>query len=120
MSFSYSDYERLAALERRIQDLEAQVQLLHDLVGQRTGLSGTAPHPSPETLYDVLLVGYPGHQKISVIKVIRELTGLGLKEAKDLAESVPCVILRVGDEQTVRTLQRQLEAVGAVLELQPR
>jgi ribosomal protein L7/L12 len=115
MSISYTEYERMSALERRVDELEAQVKLLHDLVGQRTGLGA-----SQGERFDVVLTRYPPSEKISVIKAIRELTGLGLREAKDLSESVPCVIRQDLDDEGARTTQRRFAELNAAIELRPR
>ena len=65
-----------------------------------------------KTEFDVELTEY-GAQKIKVIKVIREITSLGLKEAKDLVESAPKVIKEGVDKATAEELQKKLEEVGA-------
>lgn len=54
-----------------------------------------------------------GEQKIPVIKAVRELTGLGLREAKDLVEYAPSVILRQTDKETAKKAKKALEAEGA-------
>lgn len=114
---SYSDHERLAALERRVQELEAQVQLLHDLVGQRVGL-GQAIASSES--YDLVLTQYPAVQKISVIKLLREITGTGLAEAKSMSESLPCTFVQRATGELARDVERRMREVGAVVDLRPR
>lgn len=54
-----------------------------------------------------------GEQKIPVIKAVRELTGLGLREAKDLVDYAPSVILRQTDKKTAKKAKKALEAEGA-------
>src|SRR5947207_389141 len=54
-----------------------------------------------------------GDNKINVIKVIRSITGLGLKEAKDLVESAPCAVKEGVNKQTAADLKKQLEEAGA-------
>ncbi len=58
-----------------------------------------------------------GDNKINVIKVIRTITGLGLKEAKDLVESAPCAVKEGVNKQTAAELKKQLEEVGATVEI---
>lgn len=117
MTLSMSEYEMLSAMERRIQELEAQVALLHELVGQRVGL---ATPPVAGDRVDVVLVGYPQMMKINVIKVLRELTGLGLKETKDMSESIPAVVRADVDRDEGRTIERQLAEVQAKVDLRSR
>ncbi len=59
-----------------------------------------------------------GQEKIKVIKAVRETTGLGLKEAKDLVDSAPTVIKEAVLPDEANALKETLEAVGAVVELQ--
>ncbi|TSC77454.1 MAG: large subunit ribosomal protein L7/L12 [Parcubacteria group bacterium Gr01-1014_29] len=58
-----------------------------------------------------------GGQKIQVIKVLREATGLGLKESKDLADSAPKVVKENASKEEAEDLKTKLEAVGATVEL---
>ena len=69
-----------------------------------------------KTEFDVELTEY-GAQKIKVIKVIREITSLGLKEAKDLVESAPKVVKEGVDKATAEEIQKKLEDVGAKVTL---
>ncbi|HOE66281.1 MAG TPA: 50S ribosomal protein L7/L12 [Candidatus Hydrogenedentes bacterium] len=66
--------------------------------------------------YDVILAS-AGAQKIQVIKVVRELTGLGLKEAKDLVDGAPKPVKEGLSEEEAKGLKEKLEAVGASIEL---
>ncbi|MCL2826310.1 MAG: 50S ribosomal protein L7/L12 [Eggerthellaceae bacterium] len=69
-----------------------------------------------KTDFDVVLEGY-GDNKISVIKVVREITGLGLKEAKDLVESAPAPIQEGVNKEKADELKAKLEAAGAAISL---
>jgi len=69
-----------------------------------------------KTEFDVMLSDY-GSKKIQVIKVVRELTGLGLKEAKDLVESVPGKILEGVDKEAAENAKAKLEEQGATVEI---
>jgi large subunit ribosomal protein L7/L12 len=66
--------------------------------------------------FDVVLEG-DGGKKIQVIKVVRELTGLGLKEAKDAVEAAPKAILEKVNKETAEKAKAKLEAEGAKVEL---
>lgn len=65
---------------------------------------------------DVILAG-AGGQKINVIKVVREITGLGLKEAKDLVDGAPKAVKEGVDRAEGETIKKQLEEAGASVEL---
>jgi ribosomal protein L7/L12 len=70
---------------------------------------------SPQGSFDVILEAVPGVHKIAAIKAVRELTGLGLKEAKDLVEAAPTTLQTGVSEATVRQCKQKLEAIGAVV-----
>lgn len=58
-----------------------------------------------------------GEKKIEVIKAIREITGLGLKEAKDLVESAPAAVKEGVNKETAADIKKKLEAAGATVEV---
>lgn len=66
--------------------------------------------------FDVVLASF-GDKKINVIKVVRSLTGLGLKEAKDLVESAPAPIKEAVTKDEAEDMKKQLEEAGAQVEL---
>lgn len=69
-----------------------------------------------QTEFDVMLQSY-GEKKINVIKVVRELTGLGLKEAKDLVESAPVAVKEALPKESAEEIKTKLEEVGATVEI---
>jgi len=69
-----------------------------------------------QTEFNVVLMS-PGAEKIKVIKVVRELTGLGLKEAKDLVDNSPQNVKEGIEKAEAEAVKKQLEDVGAVVEL---
>ncbi len=69
-----------------------------------------------KTAWDVVLKG-AGEQKIQVIKVIREATGLGLKEAKDITDAAPKAVKTGMPKADAEALKKSLEAAGAIVEL---
>ncbi len=77
---------------------------------------GAAEEKEEKTSFDVILKEY-GEKKIQVIKEVRSLTGLGLKEAKDLVDNVPKPVKEGLSKDEAEAIQKQLEAVGAVVEL---
>ncbi|MBO4888379.1 MAG: 50S ribosomal protein L7/L12 [Firmicutes bacterium] len=78
--------------------------------------AGPAAVEEEKTEFDVELTSF-GDQKIKVIKVVRDATGLGLKEAKELVESAPKVIKEGLKKEDAEALQKQLEEVGAKVTL---
>ena len=77
---------------------------------------GQAEEKEEKTSFDVILKQF-GDKKIQVIKEVRALTGLGLKEAKDLVDSVPKPVKEGLSKEDAEAAQKQLEAVGAVVEV---
>jgi large subunit ribosomal protein L7/L12 len=69
-----------------------------------------------QTAFDVMLTAF-GDQKIQVIKVVRALTGLGLKEAKDVVEGVPSAIKEGVTKDEAEDAKKQLEDAGASVEI---
>ena len=69
-----------------------------------------------KTNFDVVLEGF-GDNKIAVIKVVRELTSLGLKEAKEVVESAPKAVLEGAKKEDAEAAKEKLEAAGAAVSL---
>ncbi|MDR0931680.1 MAG: 50S ribosomal protein L7/L12 [Victivallales bacterium] len=70
-----------------------------------------------KTEFDVILAGFDAAKKIAVIKVVRELTGLGLKEAKDLVEGAPKSLKEAIAKDEAEKIKKQLEEAGAKVEV---
>nr|YP_010983226.1 ribosomal protein L14 [Bangia fuscopurpurea]AKE98939.1 50S ribosomal protein L7/L12 [Bangia fuscopurpurea]WOJ51958.1 ribosomal protein L14 [Bangia fuscopurpurea] len=68
-----------------------------------------------KTEFDVVLEEVPAPKKIAVLKVVRSLTGLGLKEAKDLVESAPKVLKEGASKDDADAMKKQLEEAGATV-----
>jgi large subunit ribosomal protein L7/L12 len=77
---------------------------------------GAAGEAEAQDEFDVVLVGI-GDKKIQVIKVVRELTGLGLKEAKDLVDGAPNNVKEAATKEEAEEMKAKLEDVGANVEL---
>ncbi len=77
---------------------------------------GAAEEAEEKTSFDVVLTG-AGDKKIPVIKAVREITSLGLKEAKDLVESAPKAVREGVSKEEAEEIQKKLEEVGASVEL---
>ncbi len=80
------------------------------------GAPAAAPPVEEKTEFDVILKEV-GPKKIEVIKVVRQLTNLGLKEAKDLVEAAPRPVLEGVSKEVAQDAKAKLEAVGAVVEI---
>jgi large subunit ribosomal protein L7/L12 len=79
-------------------------------------VGGAAPAAEEQTEFDVILAS-AGDQKIKVIKVVRELTGLGLKEAKDLVDNTPKPIKEGVSKAEAEEIKAKLDEVGANVEV---
>ena len=114
--------EIIAALgEKTLIELAA----LRDAICEEFGVSATAavavaagPTEAAEekSEFDVVLEGF-GDNKIQVIKAVRELTNLGLKEAKEVVESAPKAVLEGAKKEDAEAAKEKLEAAGAAVTL---
>ena len=77
---------------------------------------GDGEEVEEQTSFDVVMKEF-GDKKIQVIKEVRAITGLGLKEAKDLVDNLPKPVKEGLSKEDAETVQKQLEAVGATVEL---
>ena len=80
------------------------------------GGGAAAPAEEEKDEFDVILTG-AGAQKIQVIKAVRELTSLGLKEAKDLVDGAPKPVLEKANKEAAEAAKDKLEAAGASVEV---
>src|SRR3954466_13473546 len=80
------------------------------------GAAGDGAAAEEKTSFDVVLTA-AGGQKIQVIKVVRAVTGLGLKEAKDLVDSAPKPVKEGATQEEADQIKAQLEEAGATVEL---
>ena len=79
--------------------------------------SGAVQEVEEKTEFDLILEDVPADKKIAVLKVVRTLTGLGLKEAKDLVESTPKNIKEGASKDDVEAAKKQLEEAGAKVKI---
>ncbi len=77
---------------------------------------GEAAAAEEQTEFDVVMTGF-GSNKVAVIKVVRGVTGLGLKEAKDLVEGAPSTVKEAVSKAEAEDLKKQLEEAGATVEV---
>jgi large subunit ribosomal protein L7/L12 len=78
--------------------------------------AGPAAAAEEQTEFNVILATF-GENKVGVIKAVREITGLGLKEAKDLVESAPAPIKEAVSKQDAADFKKKLEEAGATVEI---
>jgi len=78
--------------------------------------AGPAEAEEEKTEFDVVLTSF-GANKVPVIKVVREITGLGLKEAKDLVESAPSNVKEGAPKAEAEEIKKKLEEAGASVEV---
>ena len=123
-----ADIKKLAEELTSLSVLE--VKELKDFLKEEYGLEAAAPvavaaagapaaaaeEAEEKTSFDVVLEGF-GDAKIAVIKVVRELTGLGLKEAKDAVEAAPKPILQGVDKAKADEAKEKIDAAGGVATL---
>ena len=78
--------------------------------------AAAAPAAEEKTEFDVILTGF-GDKKLNVIKAVREITGLGLKEAKDMVEGCPKAVKEGVAKDEAEKIKADLEAAGATVEI---
>ena len=108
----------LVELKKKIEDewgITAAAPVAVAAPGAAAGGDGAAAEEE-KTSFDVVLTA-AGGQKIQVIKVVRALTGLGLKEAKDLVDSAPKPVKEGVNQEEADSVKAQLEEAGATVEL---
>jgi large subunit ribosomal protein L7/L12 len=81
------------------------------------GAAAAAAPVEEKTEFTVVLAAYPPEKKVTVIKVVREATGLGLKEAKDLVEGVPSTVKDGVNKADSEKIKKSLEDAGAKVEV---
>jgi len=125
----------MADLEKLAEDLSSLTVLeaadLSKMLEEKWGVSAAAPvavaaapgaagpgdaAAEEQTEFDVILASF-GEKKINVIKEVRAITGLGLKEAKDLVEAAPKAIKEGASKDEAEKIKKQLEEAGATVEV---
>jgi large subunit ribosomal protein L7/L12 len=105
----------LVELKKKIED-EWGITAAAPVAVAAAGGGAAAAEVEEKTAFDVILTG-AGQQKIQVIKVVRAITGLGLKEAKDLVDSAPKPVKEGINQEEADSLKAQLEEAGAEVEV---
>jgi large subunit ribosomal protein L7/L12 len=109
----------LVELKKAIEDewgVTAAAPMAVAAPGAAPAAGGDGAAAEEQTAFDVVLTG-AGDKKIQVIKVVRAVTGLGLKEAKDLVDGAPNAVKEGAAKEEADSIKSQLEEVGATVEL---
>ena len=115
---SFIENMSVLELSQLVKDLETKfgVSAAAPMAVAAGPAAGGAPAAEAKTEFNVILAS-AGDKKIDVIKVVREITGLGLKEAKDLVEGAPKPVKEGANKDDAEGMKKKLEAVGAKVEL---
>ena len=116
---SYVENMTVLELSKLVKTLEERlgVSAAAPVAGAAAAPAAAAAPVEEKTEFDVILAGFDAAKKIGVIKVVRELTGLGLKEAKDLVEGAPKPLKEAIAKDEAEKLKKQLEEAGAKVEV---
>ena len=109
----------LVELKKKIEDewdVTAAAPVAVAAPGAAPAAGGDGAAAEEQTEFDVVLTG-PGDKKIQVIKVVRAITGLGLKEAKDLVDGAPNAVKEGVAQEEADSIKAQLEEAGASVEI---
>lgn len=111
--------ESLTAMElaELVKALEEKFGISASAAVTSGGGAGAAPVAEEKTAFTVVLKA-PGEQKLAVIKAVREVTTLGLKEAKDLVEGAPKTVKENVKKEEAEEMKKKLTAAGATVEIQ--
>ncbi len=115
--------ENLSVLElsQLVKELEdrfgVSAQMPVAAVAAAPAAGGAAEAAEEKTEFDVILKAFPADKKIAVLKEVRALTGLGLKEAKELIESLPKPLKEGVSKEEAEQIKKKLEEIGAEVEV---
>src|SRR4051812_10307893 len=112
VNLTVKEVNELAQILKDENGIEPEAETPETAVGGGAG----APAAAEKTTFDVILVD-AGAAKLGVVKVVKDLTGLGLKEAKDLVDGAPKPIKEGISKEEAESLKKQLEEAGAKVEV---
>ena len=108
--------ELVKELEDKFGVSAAAPAMMMPMAGMPAAGAAAAPAEEEKTEFDVVLTDH-GANKIGVIKAVREITGLGLKEAKDLVDGAPKTVKEAASKEEAEEMKKKLEEAGAKVEL---
>ena len=113
-SLSLLEASELVKQIEEVFDVSASAPVGGMTMGASVGAAAGAGEAAEEkTEFDVILEEFPSDKKIAILKVVRTITGLGLKEAKDLVESTPKSLKEGTTKDDAESIKKQLEDAGA-------
>ncbi len=112
VNLSVKDVQELATILKADYGIEPAAAAVAVAAGPGAGPAAAAE----KTEFDVILKS-AGAQKLNVVKIVKDLTGLGLKEAKDLVDGAPKAVKEKVDKATAEDLKKKLEEAGAEVEV---
>jgi large subunit ribosomal protein L7/L12 len=83
------------------------------MVASSGGATEAAEAPEEKTAFDVTLITVPAEKKIAILKIVRNLTGLGLKESKEIVDNVPKLLKEGVTKDESESIKKELEEAGA-------
>ena len=110
-----------AVAEMSVKDVVALIEAMEEKFGvsaasAAVAVAGGAAAAEEQTEFDVILIS-GGEKKVNAIKAVREITGLGLKEAKAAVDSAPSVLKEGASKEEAASIKAKLEEAGATVEL---
>lgn len=114
VNLTVKDVQELATILKADYGIEPAAAAV--AVAAAGGAGGGAAAAAEKTEFDVILKS-AGAQKLNVVKVVKDLTGLGLKEAKELVDGAPKAVKEKVDKATAEDLKKKLEEAGAEIEV---
>ncbi len=116
VNLTVKEVNELAQILKDEYGIEPAAAAVAVAAGPAAGGGDDAPAAAEQTSFDVILKE-AGGQKLAVVKLVKDLTGLGLKEAKDLVDGAPKELKAGVSKEEAQSLKTQLEEAGAVVEV---
>jgi large subunit ribosomal protein L7/L12 len=116
VNLTVKEVNELAAILKDEYGIEPAAAAAVMVAGGGAGAGDSAEAPAEQTAFDVILKA-AGPSKLAVVKLVKDLTGLGLKEAKDLVDSAPKAIKEGISKDEAEGLKKSLEEAGAEVEV---
>jgi len=91
--------------------------LIAGIPGGSTNAAPSAPVVEEKTTFDIILTEVPADKKIAILKIVRNLTGLGLKESKDIVDNTPKTLKESVSKEEADSIKKELETAGAKINL---
>jgi large subunit ribosomal protein L7/L12 len=116
VNLTVKEVNELASILKEEYGIEPAAAAAAAVAAPGTGGGAAAAAPAEKSTFDVILK-HPGGAKLAIVKLVKDLTGLGLKEAKELVDSAPKAVKEGIAKDEAESLKKQLEEAGAEVEL---